>query len=195
VLAAKLDKLQGSVEIKGRIGDRPWVVTLPLSKAAEGMGLSKLWARRKISDAEVARNMRQISPEDSDKTILKLALEHQLVSRLTSLVAVDKTPSRPAGAPLKLTDLPLNLPAGWDFAKVFGEHGQLPAQPLERRADAGKARMHLAQLKRPSVVPAPSTITLPKTATDAELKMLAGLILLALGLVLLAINRRQQFAR
>ena len=94
VVAAKLDKLTGSLEIKGRIGDRPWTVTLPLANAAEGKGLSKLWARRKISDAEVARNMRQVSPEESDKTILKLALEHQLVSRLTSLVAVDKTPSR-----------------------------------------------------------------------------------------------------
>jgi Ca-activated chloride channel homolog len=195
VLAAKLDKLAGSLEIKGRIGDRPWVVTLPLKNAAEGKGLSKLWARRKISDAEVTRNMRQVSPEDSDKTILKLALEHQLVSRLTSLVAVDKTPSRPAGVPLKLTDLPLNLPAGWDFAKVFGEHGQLPEQPVERRADAGKARTHLALLKRPMIVPAPDTITLPKTATDAELNMLAGSILLALGLVLLVVNRRQQFAR
>ncbi len=59
ILAAKLDKLAGSVEIKGRIGDRPWVVTLPLANAAEGKGLSKLWARRKIADAEVARTTRQ----------------------------------------------------------------------------------------------------------------------------------------
>jgi len=195
VVAAKLDKLTGSLEIKGRIGDRPWTVTLPLANAAEGKGLSKLWARRKISDAEVARNMRQVSPEESDKTILKLALEHQLVSRLTSLVAVDKTPSRPAGEPLKLTDLPINLPAGWDFEKVFGERGQLPVPPVERRADAGKARTHLAMVKQPAIVPAPDTITLPKTATDAELKMLAGSILLALGLVLFVFNRRQQFAR
>ena len=121
VLAAKLDKLAGSVEIKGRIGDRPWVVTLPLANAAEGKGLSKLWARRKIADAEVARTTRQASPEDADKTILALALEHQLVTRLTSLVAVDKTPSRPEGAPLKVAELPINLPAGWDFEKVFGE--------------------------------------------------------------------------
>ena len=195
VVAAKLDRLTGSLEIKGRIGDRPWTVTLPLANAAEGKGLSKLWARRKISDAEVARNMRQVSPEESDKTILKLALEHQLVSRLTSLVAVDKTPSRPAGEPLKLTDLPINLPAGWDFEKVFGERGQLPVPPVERRADAGKARTHLAMVKQPAIVPAPDTITLPKTATDAELKMLAGSILLALGLVLFVFNRRQQFAR
>jgi Ca-activated chloride channel family protein len=195
VLAARLDKLAGAMEFKGRIGDRPWSVTLPLAKAAEGKGLSKVWARRKISDAEVARNLRQVSPEEADKTILKLALEHQLVTRLTSLVAVDQTPSRPAGEPLKLDDLPLNLPAGWDFAKVFGEHGQTPAQPVERRADGSQARTQLAALKRPAVVAAPSTITLPKTATDAELKMIAGLVLLALGLILLVVNRRRQLAR
>src|ERR1700749_3312826 len=126
VLAAKLDKLKGSVEIKGRIGNRPWVVTLPLANASEGKGLSKLWSRRKISDAEIARTTRQISPEDADKTILSLALQHQLVSRLTSLVAVDKTPSRPEGQPLKLSELPLNLPAGWDFAQVFGDPPQFP---------------------------------------------------------------------
>src|SRR6185503_4216962 len=112
VLAARLDKLAGSLEIKGRVGDRPWSVTLPLQSAAEGKGLSKLWAKRKIGDAEVARTMREMTPEDSDKAIL---------ARLTSLVAVDKTPSRPEGEPLKLSELPLNLPAGWDFEKVFGE--------------------------------------------------------------------------
>ena len=195
VLAAKLDKLKGSVELRGRIGDRPWVVTLPLANAAEGRGLSKLWARRKISDAEIARTTRQMSPEDADKTILSLALEHQLVSRLTSLVAVDKTPSRPQGEPLRLTELPLNLPAGWDFAKVFGDRPQLPAPPNERRADAGDTRAQAAAMKRALPVPMPDTVKLPKTATDAELKMIAGSILLMLSLILLGFNRRQTFAR
>ena len=195
-LAAKLDKLEGSVEIKGRIGDRPWVVTLPLSNAAEGKGLSKLWARRKISDAEVARATQQMAPEEADKAILALALEHQLVTRLTSLVAVDKTPSRPDGEPLKLTELPLNLPAGWDYAKVFGERPRLPTPPMERRADAGDARVQLAAIKRPLalVTPTPNTVMLPKTATDAELKMIAGSFLLVLSLILLVFNRRQSFS-
>jgi Ca-activated chloride channel family protein len=195
VLAAKLDKLSGSFEIKGRVGDRPWVVTLPIASAAEGKGLSKLWARRKIDDAEVARTLRKAAPEEADKTILALALEHQLVTRLTSLVAVDKTPSRPEGAPLKLTELPLNLPAGWDFAKVFGERAKPIAPPAERRAELGDAHAQLASLKRPVVAPALNTVTLPKTATDAELSMILGSILLALSLIMFVFNRRQQFAR
>ncbi|WP_027549881.1 marine proteobacterial sortase target protein [Bradyrhizobium sp. Cp5.3] len=186
VLAAKLDKLAGSLEIKGRVGDRPWSVTLPLRNAAEGKGLSKLWAKRKIGDAEVARTMREMTPEDSDKTILALALDHQIVTRLTSLVAVDKTPSRPAGEPLKLSELPINLPAGWDFEKVFGERPQVPAQLRERRADANGQ----PAVRRPTPA-APDAIRLPKTATSADLKMIAGLTLILLSLILFMFNRRQ----
>lgn len=190
VLAAKLDKLAGTLQIKGRVGDQPWTVTLPLANAAEGKGLSKLWAQRKISDAEVARTLRQVTPEEADKTILKLALAHQLVTRLTSLVAVDHTPRRPAGAPLKLSELPVNLPAGWDFDKVFGERQPAPAAPTERRAQ-DEGNVQLAALKRPVVPTAPSTITLPKTATDAELSMMIGVGLLMLSCALWGFMRRR----
>ncbi|WP_342735826.1 marine proteobacterial sortase target protein [Bradyrhizobium sp. B117] len=187
VLAARLDKLAGSLEIKGRVGDRPWSVTLPLQNAAEGKGLSKLWARRKIGDAEVARTLREMTPEDSDKAILALALDHQIVTRLTSLVAVDKTPSRPEGEPLKLSELPINLPAGWDFEKVFGERPHLtPTQLRERHADARDQ----PSARRPTPA-APDAIRLPKTATSAELKMIAGIILIMLALILFVFNRRR----
>jgi Ca-activated chloride channel family protein len=187
VLAARLDKLAGSLEIKGRVGDRPWSVTLPLQNAAEGKGLSKLWAKRKIGDAEVARTMREMTPEEADKAILALALDHQIVTRLTSLVAVDKTPSRPEGAPLKLSELPVNLPAGWDFEKIFGERPQqVPTQQRERHADA----RNQPATRRPTPA-APDAIRLPKTATSAELKMIAGLILIVLALILFVFNRRR----
>jgi len=165
-------------------------VTLPLASAAEGKGLSKLWAYRKIADAEVSRTMRQSTPEEADKAVLALALEHQLVTRLTSLVAVDKTPSRPDGETLKLAELPLNLPAGWEFEKVFGERRQMKA-PEERRAD--DAKVQHAVLKRLSPVPTATVaaVMLPKTATDADIKMIAGAILLGIGLVLFLITRRQ----
>lgn len=187
VLAARLDKLAGSLEIKGRVGDRPWSVTLPLQNAAEGKGLSKLWARRKIGDAEVARTLREMTPEDSDRAILALALDHQIVTRLTSLVAVDKTPSRPEGVPLKLSELPINMPAGWDFEKVFGERPHpTPTQLRERHADA----RNQPSARRPTPA-APDAVRLPKTATSAALKMIAGFILIMLALILFVFNRRR----
>jgi Ca-activated chloride channel homolog len=195
VIAARLGAADGVLEIKGMIGARPWTVTLPVAKAAEGTGLSKLWARRKITDAEIAHRLGQASAQETDQRILGLALEHHLVSRLTSLVAVDATPSRPEGAQLTRAELPLNLPAGWDFDKVFGtkrKGSDTPAsQPLERRADAGnlsapaKPTTAMAAAKALAVAaPQPAGVVLPKTATDAELKLMAGLLLLALSFLL-----------
>jgi len=197
VLAARLDKLAGDLTIKGRIGDQPWTVTLPLDRAAEGKGLSKVWARRMIDDAEMARTLNKLKPADADSAILSLALEHQLVTQLTSLVAVDKTPSRPAAEPLKLADLPVNLPAGWDFAKVFGQRQPLQRQPAERRAETDGKSIQVAAAKRlqPMPVAQPATVQLPKTATDAELKITIGFALLSVSLLLLTFGRRRMPTR
>src|SRR6185437_13941529 len=67
VIAAKVGTPKGTLEIKGMIGDRPWVVRLPVANAAPGQGISKLWARRKIADAEVARTLKQIPQEEADR--------------------------------------------------------------------------------------------------------------------------------
>jgi Ca-activated chloride channel homolog len=198
VLAARAGSLDGTLEVNGRVGDRPWSVSLPLAKAADGKGLSKLWARRKITDAEVARTLRRMTADEADKAILSLALEHHLVTRLTSLVAVDQTPSRPEGARLTRADIPLNLPAGWDFDKVFGEK---PRRSDMRRAEDGAEPVRVAAQGEHAIAVAskPQTqsassqnaVTLPKTATDADLRMMAGLILFTLGLLLLAVGSRR----
>ena len=79
---------------------------------------------------------------------------------------------------------------------MFGERPKPLSPPAERRTEGGDARVQLAATKRtlPVVTQTPNTITLPKTATDAELKMFTGSILLALSLVLLLFNRRRTFA-
>jgi Ca-activated chloride channel family protein len=202
VLAARLGSLEGTLTIGGRIGDRPWEVRLPVANAAEGQGLSKVWARRKIADAEVARTLHQATPEEADRRILALALDHHLVSRLTSLVAVDTTPSRPAGAHLSRAELPLNLPAGWDFDKVFGTSGEGLRDPAPRHDDRTEAApgVRLADARAtppappapPRAVPASANqggVVLPKTATDAEIRMMLGAALMMLSFLLLMLRR------
>ena len=80
---------------------------------------------------------------------------------------------------------------------MFGERPRIPATPTERRADTEEARLQIAALKRvqPVITQAPNTVTLPRTATDAELKMIAGVILLTLSLILFMFNRRQMSLR
>jgi Ca-activated chloride channel family protein len=204
VLAARLKTLAGTVTVKGTVGDRPWAATLRLDKAAPGAGLSKLWARRKIDDAEVAWTMQQITQEEADKRIVDLALEHHLVTRLTSLVAVEQKTSRPKGEPIRRADVPLNLPAGWDFDKVFGPSGESAPSPDQRKAETetrvrvGSADLPatdlqapplpaasppgIAQLARPTAG-ASRSIVLPQTATDAELRLWVGLALLLAALL------------
>jgi Ca-activated chloride channel family protein len=217
VLAARLARPGGTLEIKGMIGEQPWVVTLPLSGAAEGKGISKVWARRRIADAEVAKLLRKLTPADADKAILALALEHHLVSRLTSLVAVDQVIAREPGQPLKRADIPLNLPAGWDFEKVFGPRagervpreiradGSGPLQPtrIEGALQPTAAPTRVAAAAPPAQLHAGGGtaqgpghhVPLPATATDAELRLIAGLALLLSGLVLSAMGRRRRIAR
>ena len=197
-IAAKLSSFSGTAEISGMIGDQPWIAKLPLKGAAEAKGISKLWARAKIADAEVAFTLRKISKVSADQRILSLALEHSLVSRLTSLVAVDKTPSRPEGMQLTRADIPLNLPAGWDFDKVFGkpggqtglraEGGEIMPAPHAKedglKIDAAYVQKIAASHKPASAnLKAKQTVAsvpLPKTSTNGVLYIGFGLGLLLL---------------
>ncbi len=164
-VAAKVGAMRGALRISGMIDGKPWETRIPLSNAEAGAGISKLWARRKITDAEVARSLAQITGDEADARVLKLGLDHKLVTSQTSLVAVDKTPSRPAGTPLTRADLPLNLPAGWDFDVLFGG-ARRPGADGQADADT---EQQLASLD------------LPQAATDGPMLVMLGLGLLALG--------------
>lgn len=203
VVAARVEAGGGvqarTLEVTGRVGGAPWHVTLPVDEAAPGVGLSKVWARRKIDDAEVARTMGALTREQADAAVAALALRHHLVTRLTSLVAVDRTPNRPIGAPLARTDVPLLLPAGWDFDSVFGH--DLARAPLRRAGaeDAFDARRfdgasreatgHAGDVAAALTVP-DQQVPLPQTGTDAGLRLVTGLGLLALASAWLGWSRR-----
>ena len=114
------ERLGETVTVSALAGDRPWRAQVTLSSAAGENALSVLWARARIG--ALMDQLRGGAPEAEIRdTVLKLSLEHQLVSRYTSLVAVDKTPARSADALLKSASLPTNLPEGWVYEGVFGE--------------------------------------------------------------------------
>ncbi|MDM7850154.1 marine proteobacterial sortase target protein [Pseudochrobactrum kiredjianiae] len=192
VLAARTKQVTGTMTIEGTVGRRPWTVTLPLDAASPAEGISKIWARRKIDDAEVDMKLGKITALAADTRILNLALEHHLVTRLTSLVAVDQTPARPANVPLTRADIPLQLPAGWDFETLFGIRAD---RSVLDHADAGKEQIVVRSKNRPAspVTPA-ATMPLPQTATPAMLNMLQGLSVMFIGFLIFWLARRRENA-
>jgi Ca-activated chloride channel family protein len=192
LLMAEADDPSGTLAISGLIGEQPWQVSIPLSKATPGKGISKLWARRRIADFEVASTLGTITPEAMAKSILDVALTHHLVSSQTSLVAVDKTPKRPAGAKLTRAEVPLNLPEGWDFDKVFGEDVPVPGVRQQDVKLDGDFRQ-LAVATKAAALPDPNApVTLPAGSTPAELMALLAAFLLALATALHFAARRMK---
>ena len=166
----------GEISLTGMSGGQPWKVNLTLDQASARSGISKLWARKKIASLELDRARHTSTPEALDKEILGIALTHELVSRLTSLVAVDVTPSRPVGEELVTQHVPLNLPDGWDFEKVFGKGELIGNARTIRKVHASPETETPARAKQPD--PEPKPVMLPQTATLSELKIGLGLLLL-----------------
>lgn len=54
------------------------------------------------------------------ETVLAIALSHHLVSKYTSLVAVDKEPVRPSNTHLLAQAVATNLPEGQQYQAIFG---------------------------------------------------------------------------
>ena len=124
--------------------------------------------------------------------MLQTALDFSLVSRLTSLVAVDVTPARPVGEDLVARDVPQMPPQGWDFNAVNGAPRNQPVQ---------HAALDRALLDRLAVSAPPGTpdaaensdgLALPATASPRELLMLAGAFLMLLGFLWLLMNRERR---
>jgi len=99
VAVAKLDRAVGEVEATGLLRDAGWRRTLPLARMRDDAGVARLWAKAKVDalEDELRRGAEEslIRPQ-----IVDVALASHLVTRYTSLVAVDRTPVRPEAAAL-----------------------------------------------------------------------------------------------
>jgi len=133
VLSARLrGACAGPVVVSGRRGGEEWRASLPLDGGRKGEGLGVLWARRKV-EALLDSVHDGADPSAVKAQVVALGLEHHLVTKHTSLVAVDVTPARPADAVLETRPVPVNLPHGWSSEAVFGELPQT-ATPLPLHA-------------------------------------------------------------
>ncbi len=118
VLAIKAASLPEQAAVRGKAGNIPWTLPVSFQPAAAQGGLSINWARQKIS--ALMDETYKGHPDDAvRKAVLDVALSHHLVSRFTSLVAVDVTAARPTDAPAE-HDRAMNPARAQDHALLAG---------------------------------------------------------------------------
>jgi Ca-activated chloride channel family protein len=117
-LVAKVAEVPKQFLLSGYYGGRYWETQVNTRAAGESEGISIRWARQKIKalmdslDGGADKN-------EVRKDVIATALQHHLVSRYTSLVAVDVTPTRTENEQLNSKPAKTNLPRGWQYNKVF----------------------------------------------------------------------------
>ena len=100
------------------VGSTPWQINLNEAKFTNRPGIAVLWARKKIKILMDSLSV-GANPEEVKEKVTTLALDNHLVSRYTSLVAVEEQISRPGDKQLYTNRLKNNLPAGWQHNTVF----------------------------------------------------------------------------
>ncbi len=123
VVTLKSPYQAGTLMVSGTQFGRSWRVSVDTSIHGQRRGVATLWARKKIrtlmESLALGADEKKVRPE-----VLSTALAHHLVSRYTSLVAVDDRRSRPKEAQQSQAMVATHLPQGWQAQAVFGGNAQ-----------------------------------------------------------------------
>jgi len=112
----------GKVHLTGRAGNEPYQMTIAFdtSSATFHPGITTLWARQRVEELmDQWRHIDEKGQAEIRTSIISHAIHYRLVTRFTSLVAVEEVVVNPAGKS-DTVPVPTELPAGWQMDKVFG---------------------------------------------------------------------------
>ncbi len=112
---------RGTVRVRGLLRgeevEYSWPVELPAIERSHA-AVASLWARRNVAELELLQL--DGDTEAITEEIVQLCLEHRIVSRHTSFVAVLQEPLPGVNGPAKPVRVPRELPEMVDYMGVFG---------------------------------------------------------------------------
>lgn len=188
VVAARLPKDVTGALLRGRRGSEDVVVELPIAGGSKHAGVAKLWARRKVAalmdSIHEGESIDRVSVE-----VAALGVRHQLVTRWSSLVAVDVTPTAPVDIEPDTRAILSLLPRGWKGWNRFMGASSDADHPNPQRTDRdhsadpiGPADANTRAAHRPVVIGTQVASVqigrLPQGATPSALLLSIGSLLL-----------------
>ncbi len=119
IISAKIPSQSNTnktVTIKGTLNNALFNQNIQISNNKESKSISKLWARSKLKnlyfDERKVGTRNTAKNEVIKQEITKLAIQHQLLSKYTSFLAIEDIVSRPKNALLLKNKIPNAMPEG-----------------------------------------------------------------------------------
>ena len=112
----------GKVHLTARAGNEAYEASIPVNvaKATFHPGITVLWARQRVEDLmDHWREAEVNNKAEIQDSVIAHAIQYNLVTRFTSLVAVEEVVVN-AGGQTNTLPVPTELPAGMQMDKVFG---------------------------------------------------------------------------
>jgi Ca-activated chloride channel family protein len=112
----------GKVHLNARANNEAYRQTIAFetSKASFHPGITTLWARQRVEDMmDTWRQSEENARTEIRNSIIRHAIQYRLVTRFTSLVAVEEVVVNPGGEN-NTVPVPTELPDGMQMDKVFG---------------------------------------------------------------------------
>jgi Ca-activated chloride channel family protein len=153
ILGKSESLLSMNTKLFGKALNRYFKLDIPLDlhSATKEPAIPTLWAQSKISDL---MDEYRLGNEEVKEEIIALAINHKLMTKFTSFIAVEQRIVNPRGK-AKLNIIPTELPEGWVYEKV----------QQDEKLDSSLVKLAY----------------LPQTASQAPLVALVGCILIMLG--------------
>jgi Ca-activated chloride channel homolog len=126
MVTARADHLAGEVTVSGRSEGLDWQTSIPLDAFQVSGGVAAHWGRAAL-DQLLNQGRNAAERQALRPAVEALAVEYQLLSPFTSLVAVDRTPARSRQVALRRHEVPSNLPAGRQVDGFFSSARPMPA--------------------------------------------------------------------
>jgi len=112
----------GVAHLTGRAGDEVIDQTVPFDSgtATFHAGITTLWARQKVEELmDQWRQADEVGQQDIRGDVIAHAIRYRLVTKFTSLVAVEEKIVNPGGQS-NTAAVPGELPAGWQMEGIWG---------------------------------------------------------------------------
>ena len=130
VIAAKLSEGNSTMTVTGSWGAENWNANVLIGTTpSTNTGLSGVWAGRKIEELQDKQRF-STDPDLYRSLILRLSLDHQILSPYTAFLAIEETPIRPVNEGLVEKTVPNILPVGLDTQSFALPQGSLGIDTL-----------------------------------------------------------------